>query len=73
MHVLPDTPIARCGQWDVYEDRIVCERAGYDLTRRELARTDIDWTAHLAAKRWCDLAAFERARAALLRAEEVTG
>lgn len=70
--MLPETPIAVYGQWAVYHDCIRCERAGYDLTRGELARRDIDWAAHLAAKTWVNVDEFERARAALLRCEEVT-
>lgn len=60
-----DMPI-RIGQWRVESDAIICDQAGYDLTRHDLARTDIDWFAHMAAKRWCDVAAFALARQILL-------
>lgn len=54
-------PIATFGQWNVYREYIVCERAGYDLTLAELSR-DFDWTSHMASKTWCDLMDFCRAR-----------
>lgn len=60
-----DKPLATFGQWDVWPDYIVCERASYELTLANLT-SDFDWTSHMAQKTWCDLLDFCRARQRLL-------
>lgn len=59
-------PLRQFGDWAVYADHIVNERAGYEIDIRLLESPVIDWSAHMAAKRWCNLADFERARDFLL-------
>lgn len=61
-------PIATFGQWDVYREYIVCERAAYELTLANLT-SEFDWTSHLALKTWCNLVDFCRARQRLLASQ----